>query len=37
MVTTCDEKINLHEHEEGFQIVMIIKGGTLLFEFRNAN
>jgi hypothetical protein len=26
MVTTCDEKSSLHEHEEGFQVVMIIKG-----------
>jgi hypothetical protein len=26
MVATCDEKTTLHEHEEGFQVVMMIKG-----------
>jgi hypothetical protein len=26
MVATCDEKTTLHEHEEGFQVVMMTKG-----------
>jgi hypothetical protein len=34
MVATCDEKTTLHEHEEGFQVVMMIKGENYYLNFK---